>query len=236
MATAAAAQQRKRQQASSNSMQAGASLEVQQQQHETASLLDKAGNSNRRAAATGTSSNGQSESSLLDSLSHPLVVPSERAFHALLLAPLLVWWLAVLAGAWSYRGLPKGQRVAHGMMWFDKGVLRPAGGLVPFVVLLLRAAVHAGAHVWRRQRNPQHARWATQAQAQARGWPQLGSLVLSCLVVYAGMAVARIAIYLTHYFLLSRRCEGVRVDGRGACCGMQQPAPVWCLVGFVLPP
>lgn len=144
--------------------------------------------------------NGNTEA-LLDRYSHPLVVPSDSAFKALLITPLLVWWVAVLAGAWVYEGLPKGQRVQHIMMWFDKGVLRPAGALVPFAVLICRALVHFVEHHWQAR----NAGSAAAAGKRKQGGLQLGSLLLNCLTVYSAMAAARLAIYLTHYFLLAQR-------------------------------
>lgn len=145
---------------------------------------------------------------MLDKYSHPLVLPSDKAFMALLIVPLLVWWAAVLAGAWVYEGLPKGQKVYHVMMWFDKGLLRPAGPLVPFAVLIARAVVHGVDHRWRLRglHGP--------AAAAKRRHLQLGSLLVNCLTVYAAMAVARLAVYLTHYFLLSQRwVVGGRAEG-----------------------
>jgi hypothetical protein len=134
----------------------------------------------------------------IERYSHPLVVPSDTAFKALLITPLVVWWVAVLAGAWVYEGLPKGQKVYHVMVWFDKGILRPAGPLVPFVVLLFRALVH---YVDYRRQGSSVAGGKQRQQLGMR----LGSLVLNCLTVYSALAVARLAIYLTHYFLLSQR-------------------------------
>jgi hypothetical protein len=144
-----------------------------------------------------------STTALLDLYSHPLVVPSDSAFKALLIAPLVVWWVAVLAGAWVYEGLPKGQKVYHVMMWFDKGLLRPAGPLVPFVVLLLRALVHFAEHQWQQRRHGGTA--AGRGKRKQQAVLQLGSLLINCLTVYAAMAVVRLAIYLTHAFLLSQR-------------------------------
>jgi hypothetical protein len=145
-------------------------------------------------------------SSKLD-ISDPLVLESHAAFQALLLAPLVVWWLAILLGMWVYEGLPYGQRVYHVMLWFDRGLLRPAGPLVPFAVLAARAGVHWLAH--KMQAGGGFGSSSGVARGQQRKLQQrgmrLGSLVLSCLVVYSGMAVARLAIYLTHYFLLQNR-------------------------------
>ena len=139
----------------------------------------------------------------MDRYSHPLVVPSDTAFKALLITPLLVWWVAVLAGAWVYEGLPKGQKVYHVMVWFDKGILRPAGPLVPFVVLLSRALVHFVDH--RCRRGATTAAAGSKAHSRQQLGMQLGSLMINCLTVYSALAVARLAIYLTHYFLLSQR-------------------------------
>lgn len=136
----------------------------------------------------------------VDRYSHPLVVPNDTAFKALLITPLLVWWVAVLAGAWVYEGLPKGQKVYHVMVWFDKGILRPAGPLVPFVVLLFRALVHFVDHHRR-----QGGSAATAPKQRQQLGLRLGSLALNCLTVYSALAVARLAIYLTHFFLLSQR-------------------------------
>jgi hypothetical protein len=73
-----------------------------------------------------------------------------------------------------------------------------SGQLAPFVVLLFRALVHYVDH--RRQGSSA----AGGKQRQQLGM-RLGSLVLNCLTVYSALAVARLAIYLTHYFLLSQR-------------------------------
>jgi len=150
--------------------------------------------------------------SVLDRYSHPLVLESNRAFRALLIAPLIVWWVAVLAGVYVYEGLPKGQKVFHAMVWFDKGILRPAGPLVPFVVLLLRAIVHAVDHKYyqlqqRDAQLQQEQKPRGPATAARRRYKpvRLGSLILNCLTIYAAIAVARLAVYLTHYFLLSKR-------------------------------
>lgn len=142
-----------------------------------------------------------SKTTVFDRYSHELVVPSDKAFSALLVVPLVVWWVAVLAGVWVYEGLPKGQKVYHAMIWFDKGLLRPAGPLVPFAVLMARAVVHALQTNWQLSHvvGP-----AAAAKRRAYGM-QLGSLMLNCLTVYAAMAVARLAIYLTHFFLMSKR-------------------------------
>jgi hypothetical protein len=140
-------------------------------------------------------------------LSDPLVLESHTAFQALLLAPLAVWWLGILLGMWVYEGLPHGQRVYHVMLWFDRGLLRPAGPLVPFAVLAARAGVHWLAHKMQAagtSGSSSGAAGVQQRKLQQQG-VRLGSLVLSCLVVYSGMAVARLAIYLTHYFLLQNR-------------------------------
>lgn len=171
----------------------GTAFEVEQDGHAATPLV-----SGSKAAASSSST----DSSVCARYSHPLVIPSDQAFLALLIVPLLVWWVAVLAGAWVYEGLPKGQKVYHVMMWFDKGLLRPAGALVPFAVVLLRALVHFVAHTV--------GRGAPAATAKGRKQQQqpdlrLGSLLLHCLTVYAAMAAARLAIYLTHYFLLSQR-------------------------------
>lgn len=165
-----------------------------------------------KAAATNGSNGSCSSAALVERYSHPLVVPSDTAFKALLIAPLVVWWVSVLAGAWVYEGLPKGQKVYHVMMWFDKGLLRPAGPLVPFVVVLLRALVHFGEHHWQLRSAAGTAAGAGRRKQAAS--MRLGSLLLSCLAVYSAMAVARLAIYLTHYFLLSQRCAGLTRLGK----------------------
>jgi hypothetical protein len=146
----------------------------------------------------GSSSNSSSWS--ISSYSDPLVLESHTAFQALLLAPLVVWWVAILMGMWVYEGLPRGQKVYHVMLWFDRGLLRPAGPLVPFAVLAARAGVH-----WLAHRLQDDAAGVQQQQQKQRRGLRLGSLALSCLVVYSSMAVARLAIYLTHYFLLHNR-------------------------------
>jgi hypothetical protein len=125
----------------------------------------------------------------------PLAIESTTAFKVLVIAPLLVWWLAVGTGIVLYEGLPKGQKVYHVMLWFDKGLLRPAGPLVPFIVIGLRAVIHAVTHQMERSSKPLH---------QRRRAP-MGTLVWSCLAVYVVMAVARVVIYLTHTFLIQNR-------------------------------
>lgn len=164
--------------------------------------VDQDGSTATPLVSSKATANG-STAALLDLYSHQLVVPSDSAFKALLIAPLVVWWVAVLAGAWVYEGLPKGQKVYHVMLWFDRGVVRPAGALVPFVVLLLRALVHFAEHQWQQRRSGSAA--AGRGKRKQQAVLQLGSLLLNCLTVYSAMAVARLAIYLTHCFLLSHR-------------------------------
>ncbi|WIA12665.1 hypothetical protein OEZ85_006311 [Tetradesmus obliquus] len=106
-------------------------------------------------------------------------------------------------GMWVYEGLPHGQKVYHVMLWFDRGLLRPAGPLVPFAVLAARAGVHWLAH----QLQSGEAGRGVVQQQQQKQWRavKLGSLALGCMAVYSSMAVARLAVYLTHYFLLQNR-------------------------------
>lgn len=150
----------------------------------------------------------------LDTYSHPLVVESKTAFHALLIVPLVIWWLAVVAGIWVYEGLPKGQRIYHSMLWFDSKILRPAGPLVPFVIVILRALVHGADYVYRHGRSSSAAVARAAAAKAARGAAgkqplvKLGSLIGWCLAIYVAMAVARVGIYLTHWFLLTNRYVG----------------------------
>lgn len=172
----------------------GAAFEVEQDGQAATPLVSRT-----KAAASSSST----DTSVCTRYSHPLVIPSDQAFKALLIVPLVVWWVAVLAGAWVYEGLPKGQKVYHVMMWFDKGLLRPAGALVPFAVVLLRALVHLVAHTVGRGAAP--AATGKGCKQQQQPGLRLGSLLLHCLTVYAAMAAARLAIYLTHYFLLSQR-------------------------------
>lgn len=148
-----------------------------------------------------------SSSWAVDALSEPLVVESTKAFRVLLLAPLVVWWVAIFMGMWVYEGLPKGQRVYHVMTWFDSGILRPAGSLVPFAVLGARAAVHLGAHVVRHGLSGRGGSGSSggRGTGQRRVALRLGSLLMHCLALYTVMAVARMGIYLAHFWLLKNR-------------------------------
>lgn len=147
-------------------------------------------------------------SSALDTYSHPLVLESKSAFKALLIVPLAIWWLAVFTGMYVYEGLPKGQRVYHSMLWFDRYILRPAGPLLPFVILVLRAVIHGADYVFRQGlENSVAAAKAAVARAAGKQHQglKLGSLLAWCLVIYVAMAVSRVGIYLTHWFLLANR-------------------------------
>lgn len=158
----------------------------------------------------------------LDVYSHPLVLESKTAFKALLIVPLVVWWCAVLSGMWAYEGLPKGQKVNHNMLWFDRGILRPAGPVLPFIVLVLRAFIHGADYVYRHGVTSSTAtakaaiQKAANRAAAKRPTLKLGSLLSWCLVIYVAMAVARAGIYLTHWFLLANRwvwCPHMRIVG-----------------------
>lgn len=147
----------------------------------------------------------------LDIYSSPLVLESRAAFKALMIVPLIVWWTALVAGMWAYEGLPKGQKVYHPMLWFDRGIVRPAGPLVPFLVLLIRAAIHGADYVLRHGISSSVAAArsvvarATSGAVVKRPGVKLGTLLVWCLVIYVMMAVARAGIYLTHWFLLTNR-------------------------------
>ncbi|KAF6255374.1 hypothetical protein COO60DRAFT_1702850 [Scenedesmus sp. NREL 46B-D3] len=198
--------------------------EQQQQQQQGSPAAAMAGSpSSSQAAETAfdleetyplNSASKTARSSLcISSYSDPLVLEPHTAFQALLLAPLVMWWVAILLGMWVYEGRPHGQRVHHVMLWFDRGLLRPAGPLLPFAVLAARAGVHWLAHKLQvggvssssSSGNRGVAARVQQQQRQQQQGMRLGSLALSCLVVYSSMAVARLAIYLTHYFLLKNR-------------------------------
>ncbi|KAF8067178.1 PNPLA1 [Scenedesmus sp. PABB004] len=173
----------------------------------------------------------------LAALSGPLVLESGPAFRALLIAPLVVWWLAIFAGMWWFEGLPHGTRVHHALLWFDRGVLRPAGPLVPFAVLAARAAVHWGEAALAAARGG-----APAPRRHARGGG-LGSLLLSCAAAYAAIAAARLGIYLSHVMLLRSRCARGRLPprrlpaprspGRAAPC-RARPAPPRARAGRAL--
>jgi len=151
---------------------------------------------NGAAAAAATTTTSSSIATLYPlPLEQPLALESTTAFKVLVIAPLIVWWLAVGAGIVLYEGLPKGEKVYHVMIWFDKGILRPAGPLVPFAVVGLRAAIHALVHHMAHSNKPFSQRPRT----------PIGTLVWSCLRVYVVMAVARVVIYLTHTFLIHNR-------------------------------
>lgn len=124
----------------------------------------------------------------------PLVVESDSAFKALLVVPLVIWWLAIAAGVAAYEGMPPGKkRVYHIMLWFDKGILRPAGPLVPFVILAVRSGVLAVAHWWENR----HA-----ARPKRSLQLDIGCLTLVCVKVYAAMAAIRVIVYLIHYYAI----------------------------------
>lgn len=121
----------------------------------------------------------------------PLVLPSRAVFFALLLAPLALWFVAVGAGILSYQGLPSGSsRLQHALTWFDRGVLRPAGPLLPLAVLAARMSLHALI-----------GRLAGGQTAPLR----FGSLSFEALVMYGVITVARLLVYLVHYTALSKR-------------------------------
>eukprot|EP00879_Flechtneria_rotunda_P003253 GHRR01003477.1.p1 GENE.GHRR01003477.1~~GHRR01003477.1.p1 ORF type:complete len:322 (+),score=96.24 GHRR01003477.1:1150-2115(+) len=156
-----------------------------------------ANGSNRAADAAAAAARSTCRCRLnYDSYSHPLELDSHKVFRVLVIAPLIVWWVAIVAGMWVYEVLPKGQKVYHVMHWFDRGVLRPAGALVPLAVLFIRAAIHAVDSL-----QQQGSSWAKARRSEVK----LGTLVLPCLGIYAVTAVARAAVYLSHVALLSNR-------------------------------
>ncbi|GBF93091.1 hypothetical protein Rsub_05702 [Raphidocelis subcapitata] len=130
---------------------------------------------------------------------HPLRIESAAAFWVLAVGPLLVWWLAVFSGISAYDGLPVGGRkVRHALLWFDKGLLRPAGALLPFAILAARLAVNAAADAL----SGDEAAAAAAAARRRRGRGQLGTLAWSCGWLYSLIALARILLYLSHYYAM----------------------------------
>jgi hypothetical protein len=209
--------------APSGAVTAAAALEVQQPLMSNHQKTDSEDAINSSSSSQGGKLLASSLSPDFDRHNHPLVVESPAAFKALLIAPLVIWWLAVGTGIAVYEGLPKGQRIRHVMTWFDRGVVRPAGPLVPFVVLLLRAAVHTASHVW------WHG-WSGLLNSSSRAAPRLrlGSLLLDCMVIYFTMAVLRILVYFTHYFLMAERCVAM------VCCKQLYttlPTDMWRIWG-----
>jgi hypothetical protein len=127
----------------------------------------------------------------------PLVLPNSAAFTALLVTPLVIWWVAMALGIWLYEGLPHGTKVWHAMSWFDRGFLRPAGPLIPFGVLAARVAIHVVHHLL-----PESGSSSSKGR---RVRPRLGTLALTAGLVYVGLAVVRLLVYLAHYWALNNR-------------------------------
>ncbi len=136
---------------------------------------------------------------------HDLVLPSDTAFRALLILPLMFWWLCVLAGMSLHQGTVRSSKVHHALLWYDRGLLRPFGPLLPFAVVLGRAGLLAALHWWDRRA----AAWrghtaatpaAVQQQQQQQQGPRLrlATLAKLCVQVYVGIALLRLAIYLLH--------------------------------------
>eukprot|EP00878_Enallax_costatus_P019688 GHUV01020777.1.p1 GENE.GHUV01020777.1~~GHUV01020777.1.p1 ORF type:complete len:284 (+),score=100.63 GHUV01020777.1:208-1059(+) len=145
------------------------------------------------------------------SLRHDVILKPTAEVYALLAIPLVIWWFAVLSGAWAYEGLPKGQKANHCMLWFDRGIFAPAGAALPFLVIVLRVAAHAVHHGLKHgAASIPAALKAVVTQAAARNSRRrrlkLGTLVDLCLMLYVVVAVVRAVVYLLHWTLLSNRC------------------------------
>lgn len=140
---------------------------------------------------------------------YPLRIDSTLLFWAVIIGPLILWWACICAGVSAYEGLPKGQKyVYHLMFWFDRGLLRPAGALLPFAVLGARVAANLLADVWEGSHGTAAAAAAVQSGSGMRrhgGARALSTLAWSCLWVYSLVAAARVVIYLTHLFALKVR-------------------------------
>lgn len=148
-------------------------------------------------------SSSKSEASTSWPQEQPLVLPNGAAFTALLVAPLVIWWVAMALGIWLYEGLPHGGKVWHAMSWFDRGFLRPAGPLLPFAVLAARVAIHVVHHLL-----PSQQAAATTSSSSSKGRRlrlQLGTLALTAGLVYVVLAVVRLLVYLAHYWALNNR-------------------------------
>ena len=146
---------------------------------------------------------------------HQLRVDSDLAWAALLYAPLLVWWLCVFSGVAHYDGPAPGKHggghaharrgIAHPMLAFDRAVLRPAGGLLPFAILALRVAVNWAADRWDEAAAEASGRRASAAGDSGSGSGRkrrLATLAWSCGWLYALVALARILLYVAHLFAL----------------------------------
>lgn len=144
------------------------------------------------------------------SLSCSMILQPKAEIYALLALPVLMWWSAVLSGALVHEGLPKGQKVKHCMLWFDRGVLRPAGAALPFLVFFQRVASHAIDHGAKHGAASLPAgikavvvQAATRSRRKQR--LKLGSSIDLCLMLYVVVAVVRAMVYLLHCKVLSSR-------------------------------
>jgi hypothetical protein len=88
------------------------------------------------------------------------------------------------------------KRKWHIMIWFDRGVLRPAGSIVPFAVLAVRSVVLLIIGAWAQRKGHQDT-------AQRRTAPALATLMPLCARVYLGIMVLRGVVYLTHYAFMA---------------------------------
>lgn len=125
-----------------------------------------------------------------------LHIPSTVAYRALLAAPLVFWLGCIASGMAHHNGVPSNyQSIVHPLQWFDSRVLRPAGTLLPFGALALRAAaffVHGCSA---------HGHAARPGAGAAPSYPSTArtpSLLTHCMVLYVGMAALRAAIYMAH--------------------------------------
>lgn len=83
-----------------------------------------------------------------ETASHSIQLPTAAGFNALLVAPLAFWVLCIAAGLALHDPPADRGKVYHNLMWFDRALLRTVGSIIPFMLWLIRAAVHRVASVF----------------------------------------------------------------------------------------
>eukprot|EP00884_Botryococcus_braunii_P021769 jgi/Botrbrau1/8276/Bobra.0251s0005.1 len=114
-------------------------------------------------------------------LEHPQFASANRALpSASLWPPLLVWLACIGYGTYLHNDPPKDWRLIKDklpLMWFDR-FLRQAGSLLPLPVLVVRAASNFTGHVRGAVRKYHH--------------------FLEAMLVYGGLTLVRVLVYITH--------------------------------------
>lgn len=109
-----------------------------------------------------------------------LYLSNNAAFKALVVMPLLLWWICIAAGMANYIGREERGKINHILIWFDQLVFKQMGNGIPLIVMSLRLAA---------------AMSADEGLEMATAWPR-------CLKLYVTAIVTRLASYATHVFLI----------------------------------